>query len=784
MTVELTGARTDCVQCRRPSPHDRRDIGGFVRHALIILLGILILPVAATPSLGADWFFSSCPNGGTGTQDDPWCIQNEHSGGGKTSFAFLTDGNSPATPDAGPGDTIHLCCNEPCNEAGFGANSCVYRVEPSGTCDSHPYWISPQVDGITIQTYCTPTRDAANCATVRISGDLNDNCKYDTGELDHFLDNEDVGTSCDHAGSGNGDNWTIQGAPGDLLAFSEAGNHMFNMDGNARGWGGWVFDYIDGSHATGGKMLNLNSEDGTYGCPDNEWDMVRRGCVGTKEGHMFKYSKLTGPLTVKRSKFHDSCGLTDRGIRAFANPAADVLFEDNEIYDVRAADPHGPLVRADGVMQGSWTWRRNYLHDSGPIIFQENGRNILIEDNILACLGEEHADINFKEWTCGTAIRIVNGDSSRSGFFKCDSDDPPFCAQNNVIIRRNIIYGTNGSGSDGSRGNANFEAGIMVSPRNDDGLPVDCTIENNILWNVRARFSSRELALRAAIGVNTEDASFCTIQNNTVYNSRHALTIRGGSNPNIIRNNIFSSNTSDNPEVGILAGIQVFANNNIYDGGLGGDIVEGQGTFTCATVGSFGASNICAATSFVDVSDPDQANWDLHLDEGDAANRDAGNATGASDDIDRQERPNPSDGLIDIGADEVYAGQINLPPTASLTLAPVPPIDAGNISLLKGRSWTITLQANRDLVNIPAPLTFKDSGGIDHPIALAGNLPGRVFTGAFLVDASITEGAGTFSLAPDALVDAAGNSGNEITAGKSVIIDLTAPAAPAGVTAE
>ncbi|RLE06616.1 hypothetical protein DRJ00_09465, partial [Candidatus Aerophobetes bacterium] len=68
-------------------------------------------------------------------------------------------------------------------------------------------------------------------------------------------------------------------------------------------------------------------------------------------------------------------------------------------------------------------------------------------------------------------------------------------------------------------------------------------------------------------------------------------------------------------------------------------------------------------------------------------------------------------------------------------------------------------------------------------IILNGKVPGDTFTGTFKVDSSVADGQGSFSFASGALVDQAGNSGNEITSGSTVVIDKTPPPPPTNLVA-
>jgi hypothetical protein len=78
-------------------------------------------------------------------------------------------------------------------------------------------------------------------------------------------------------------------------------------------------------------------------------------------------------------------------------------------------------------------------------------------------------------------------------------------------------------------------------------------------------------------------------------------------------------------------------------------------------------------------------------------------------------------------------------------------------------------------------LVFTDSAGGQVPIVLVGSVPGSVFTGTMTVGTSVAEGNGSFGLAAAALKDGAGNTGNQILSGRTVLVDRTPPAAPTGL---
>jgi len=622
---------------------------GWCMYIRKLLLAFCFLAATSVTS-AADFYFSdeaSTLGQVCTSKDNPCGLINDGSSGLSTSFAYLVDGAN--ADDASPTDTIHLCCGSDCDNSGFGTDAtCTYPIVASTTCDGKAVWLAPKVDDITVQTFCTPDRtDGDNCASVEITGDINDDCIWQTNEVHHFIDLEDAGAGC--AGSKDADDWTIQGAPDDLLIFEDVGNHMFNLDANQDcatcGFGGWVFDYIDASHTTGSKMTGLPG----YGCPDESFGaFTRLSCAGNARGHIFKIGKLVGPLTVRRSYLHDSCGKAHRELRSFAHADADALYENNIYEDIGIANPHGPHT-SDGVMLGSWTFQNNTTIDATSLIFQEGSiDNILIQDNIFKCLGVENADFNFGDWVCYSAIKVVNGDSNSTANWACDA---PLCDWGSVIIRRNLIYGTNVSGGSNAEGSAAFDQGIYVTPRTDSGGETSCLVENNIIYNTRARggFDPRNVA----IGFKSLDGSACTIQNNTIYNAhKTGIWIEGGDLATF-RNNIVITDRSGAFALNVASGAPTIQNNNFLSTAETEVIVGASGTFTCPTVTTLGTGNICEVSTFINTSDADVANWNLHLPVLDQINRDRGNATSASDDFDEDTRPDAQDGISDIGADEI-----------------------------------------------------------------------------------------------------------------------------------
>jgi parallel beta-helix repeat protein len=167
------------------------------------------------------------------------------------------------------------------------------------------------------------------------------------------------------------------------------------------------------------------------------------------------------------------------------------------------------------------------------------------------------------------------------------------------------------------------------------------------------------------------------VQNNTVYDSACFGIMTAGAGNHTVRNNLVVQSYQHHskrplPELRHWGtGTLTLENNNLFTGSTGGNPVanlNGPG-FSCRKVngGSIGATNKCAAASFVNVSGR-PLTWDLHLAASDTANRNAGAAQGPAVDIDGQPR---NDGQIDIGADEI-AGNDTTPPAPPQNLREVP----------------------------------------------------------------------------------------------------------------
>jgi hypothetical protein len=111
--------------------------------------------------------------------------------------------------------------------------------------------------------------------------------------------------------------------------------------------------------------------------------------------------------------------------------------------------------------------------------------------------------------------------------------------------------------------------------------------------------------------------------------------------------------------------------------------------------------------------------------------------------------------------------------SANVQLSDPSPTTAGTV--------TVTLITSQDVINVPAGFILTESDASTKSIMLSGAVPGSVFTGTLVVDTSVADGQGTFSLPANSLVTSTGVTGNSIVQGAQVLIDKTPPATPANL---
>jgi hypothetical protein len=276
------------------------------------------------------------------------------------------------------------------------------------------------------------------------------------------------------------------------------------------------------------------------------------------------------------------------------------------------------------------------------------------------------------------------------------------------------------------------------------------------------------------------------VYHNTVVNGRNGAIVAdcfGTCTGNEIRNNIFYDATARRqvnwPPTG------KFQNNLVFAPGTGTLVTFNGGSLDCAGLvatadvdrdGVAGDQVRCLDPLFASVGGNDfhLAALSPALDGATTTGVPAGRTASLRNTLaGTHGLPSYSDGLAksgsawDIGVAE-YAGASV--PTASLALSDPSPTGAGTV--------TVTLTTSVPVVQLPGPLSFRESDNTTTTIGLSGTVPGSVFTGLFVVDASVADGPGTFSLPADNLVTSTGLTGNSIVSGAQTVIDRTLPSTP------
>ena len=637
--------------------------------------------------------------------------------GNQTSFEYLMDG---APPDAAAGDTINLCAGA-CDGTGTGT----YYLGVSGTTSSNSltYVFAPVVSG----TQSSPiTIQAFPGETVILSGDTNGDGIPEANEPDVLI------TDVTNAGQNRA--WYVW----KNLIFEKSRTHFFYLNANPANW---TFDNIEARYLGANMWNGGNLAD--IGCGN---DILAN--------YVFKVADLAGNLTIRNSRIHHICGAAHRHT-VNQSTSAVILAENNEYYNVESV--------TNNFMGRNETWRGNYVHDFyDGITIEDDMKSIVIEDNVVACYGDYKVSADGR---CARAIHVSDGDNGPASAGKTKD----------VIIRRNKVYGRI-VGQYGGTSVGYFMCAIRLTATNNTE-PINVTIENNMVWHHQT-WESDPICM-GGIGVNT-NRSEVTVQNNTVYDAVYGIaadaTVSGVAYT--IRDNLAiraNQNGRNMVElwIGPNAAGSVVRNNNLNSDGQGDPVMTiGTTNYNCSQVSGYQSGNKCGATTFVRVTGAVK-DWDLHLVATDTVNKDAG-TTGAADDIDKTTRTPP----IDIGADEIGSSvTATLVLTASGQQAP----SSGGTYLLKAGTYAVTLTSSVNVVSVPNSLVFTDSAGGLVAVVLSGGVPGSVFSGTMTVGSSVAEGNGGFSLAAAALNDGLGNTGNQITSGRTALVDRTPPAAPTGL---
>ena len=689
------------------------------------------LPVWASHAQAADYFFSDCPTGGAGTLINPWCLDPEGAGR-NDSFRVVSDGGTGAiTKELAPGDTVYLCAG-PCD----GQGSAVYHLSPPVTGSA---FIQPRASGvagspITIRSYPGET--------VTLTGDTNGDGVADPTEPDKFLD-----------GTGNGANrawWVWQ----DLIWDRWKTIVFYINDGASH----WTFTNIEVKH--------LGHPDGTalpYFWNDVDmYDACGGGgvCQNGVNAYVFKVQRSTGLILIQNSRFHHICGFVHRDT-VNDDLTASLLMVNNEYYNLG-------VVSNDFIGRNT-TYRGNNIHDVfDGIGIEENMKDVVVEDNIVSCPGVYKVG---PDGRCGLAIKVTDGDNGTGGTTK------------NVTLRRNKVY----SLVDGNYGGSTvgyWLAAILFNATNTTES-IYSVIENNMVWHDWTWDTTPPNGAGIMVNSNRNEI---TIQNNTVYDSTYGISVdaKTAGVSYTIRNNLLvraNKNGQNFVElwVGANAVNSAITYNNLNPDGQADPVMNlGGVTYKCSQMPTFQTGNKCAPTSFVRVTGA-VPGWDLHLSSSDTSDKKVW-MVGPTQDIDQGPRSLPGD----IGADQ-YGSTLSLAPTASLSITSaggqLSPTRNG-VYQLKAGTYTVLMTTSAPVSLLPTPLALTDSGAHVVPIVMSGAVPGTQFTGTFTIGSSLVEGTGTFSLPAGSLSDGQGNQGNQITSGSAVLVDMTAPAAPHGVSTQ
>lgn len=693
-------------------------------------IAVVALAVAGwAPALARDWYFSSCATGGTGTLQDPYCL-DPASSGKNVSFSYLADGTGS---ELAAGDTVYLCAG-----ACDGAGSATYGLETTGTgglCGS--WFFEPRVSGtsaspITIRNYPGET--------VTLRGDKNGNGVMDPGEVSHMVTNT------------NGRAWyRIVG-----LKFYRSGADMFC--GRGAGFPNWTFDALNVSESDS-RTWGVTAGIGTIGA-------VNTCGSGSQGAYCFYITGNTGSVTISNSVIHTCC---HSAVRFVASPnSTSLTVNNNEFYDATTSVEFWNTSHV--------TISNNNIHDVHLGIQVEDRTSFaVIEGNTISCLGQYAPD---RDGRCLQAIAVDSGDNDDPA----DTFNGKYNQTHDITIRQNRIYATNVASPLAHSGKFNGGITYTASCLDNKGCTaINGLIENNMIWNQKTLWSGHALT-RGALDISTNKP--ITVQNNTIYDTSYPMQIDGSVSgvEHVIRNNLISKCAGECIAVFPRGNGNGIAYNNLHNSSgvvLGfctsTDCSSYTSSYTMATLASgFGRNNRSLPPGLMNTSGA-VGTWDLHLSSLDTANKNTG-TSGPAVDIDREARVAP----VDIGADE-YQGAPPGPPSATLSIASAPVRPSDGVFLLKAGSWSVTLIANRSVVNVPTPLTFRDSSGATVAVTLSGTVPGTTFTGTMVVGTGMPDGAGTFSLATGALVDTSGGSGNSITQGSQAVVDKTPPSVPANL---
>ena len=270
-------------------------------------------------------------------------------------------------------------------------------------------------------------------------------------------------------------------------------------------------------------------------------------------------------------------------------------------------------------------------------------------------------------------------------------------------------------------------------------------------------------------GIYATVTSGKSLQNNVIYNNTFVNNLSGAiylANSGTVSGNVFRNNImydQGDKQMVYWPAADTFTNNVVISKtrGAASTLVGFNGTnFFCSTLTNLGATNKCSDPAFVDPNGNDfhLLSTSPAIDAGTSIGMPTGRSTSINNTLaslyglpSYAENRSMSGSAWDVGASEFGGSSA---PTARVTLGDPSPTAAGNV--------TVTLTSSVPVTSVPGPLSFLESDGTTTTISLAGSTPGSTFTGVFIVDSSVADGQGTFSLPANALVDMTGNRGNTI----------------------
>ncbi len=508
-----------------PSGHKRP----LTRSKILVCWAILMFGYASYAS-ARDWYMSDCAQGGSGTLQDPYCLDPD-SDGVRESFEALMDGSGA---ELAAGDTVHLCAGD-CD----GQGTSTYHLDSDGDGTIFtPIVSGTQNQPITITVYPGET--------VIISGDANANNVYDSSTDANSILTMD-------SDDGNGDlyhyHWlgdpTGSGQP--HLIFEKTDSIMFGLKGNPHGW---IFDSV---------ILRYGGACIWSGHPQGGMFRYFDQCAPFDGGAMaFKQKKLNGPFEVRNSQIYgfDAYAFRQQCGKDSAGPGAAMVAENNDFYNM--------LYVNNDYNCDNQKWLRNRVYDVWRgIQVEDRMTNIVIADNTVECRGV---------WldACQRGISVTDGDFGGDTTGKSQ----------NITVARNRIFGTSSDRSGQSPGS--MYMGIEWTADNDSG-PINGLIENNMLWNINHK-NSGEGVDRSPLTVQSNKPVI--VRNNTIYAYRNSIYLdgepSGGAVAHEFYNNLMGrdqTHGSDEMEVtGSASGSSIHHNNFYGDGANGVVSVGGRAT--------------------------------------------------------------------------------------------------------------------------------------------------------------------------------------------------------------